>query len=76
MNKTQNKLIENERTFEFESDGEEKTLYISVGNEKEIVIIKRGLGYRLFIPSDQPFQPPEQVMYTTEDEVLKRLGYE
>ncbi|WP_165844632.1 hypothetical protein [Staphylococcus saprophyticus] len=76
MNKIQSKLFEDGRTFEFENDGEEKTLYIPVGNEKEIVIIKRGLGYRLFIPSDKPFQPPEQVMYTTEDEVLKRLGYE
>ena len=76
MNKIQNKLIEDERTFEFENDGEEKNLYIPVGNEKGIEIIKRGLGYRLFIPRAQPFQPPKEFMYETEDEVLKHLGYE
>lgn len=76
MNKIENKLMEEQRTFKFESDGEEETLYIPLVNDDEIVIMRKGLGYRIFVPSSKPFQPPEQFMYATEDEVLKFLGYE
>ncbi len=72
MNNIQNKLFEDGRTFEFENDGEEQTLYIPTDR---ILIVKRKLGYRLFIPSDKPFESPMQFMYATEDEVLNKLGY-
>lgn len=76
MNKIYDKLVEDNRTFDWNYDGERESINILIDDVKEIEIVKRTSGYDVFMPSDKPFVPPTQFKKTTEDEVLKILGYE
>ena len=76
MNKIFNKLVEDDRSFDWNYDGGRESINILIDDVKKIEIIKRADRYDVFIPSDKPFVPPTQFKKVTEDEVLKILGYE
>ncbi|NHM75398.1 MULTISPECIES: hypothetical protein [Staphylococcus] len=76
MNKIFNKLAEDNRSFDWNYDGERESINIFIDDGKEIEIVKTTQGYDVFMPSDKPFVPPTQFKKVTEEEVLKLLGYE
>ncbi|MDU0429192.1 hypothetical protein QVA60_01660 [Staphylococcus chromogenes] len=76
MNKIFNKLAEDNRSFDWNYDGEEESINIFIDDGKEIEIVKTTQGYDVFMPSDKPFVPPTQFKKATEEEVLELLGYE
>ncbi|PTH70898.1 hypothetical protein BU586_02110 [Staphylococcus agnetis] len=76
MNKIFNKLAEDNRSFDWNYDGERESINIFIDDGKEIEIVKTTQGYDVFMPSDKPFIPPTQFKKVTEEEVLKLLGYE
>lgn len=74
MKRIIDKLSEKYEEFEYEIDGDVKTIYIPLLAEREMTITKYKSYYQVNLPPKKHFDLPVTYTFETEEQVIEKLG--